>query len=125
MSCVAALFHKHNALWGFEMRLVLRNGFAHPNETFTTDDELDALVYEAEKRSVMVMGVRCVRMVAGALTVEFHDPYNAAAAHDLTGWPIDSRNTLQPVLKPRDGVHPAVVASGYAYGDLVLEEEAA
>ncbi len=74
---------------------------------------------------MLVMGVRCVRMVAGVLTVEFYDAFNAAAAHELTGWAITEGNVLKPKLKPRDGVHPAVVSQGYAYGDLELEEEAA
>jgi hypothetical protein len=112
-------------LRGFEMRLVLRNGFAHPNETFASDDDLDALVDAAEKRSVLVMGVRCVCMVAGVLTVEFHDAHNASAAAELTGWPQCDDRVLQPKLKPRDGVHPAVVSKGYAYGDMELGEEAA
>jgi hypothetical protein len=107
------------------MRLVLRNGFVHPTETFVDADHLDAMVEEAEQRSVVVQGVRCVSMVAGRLLIHFHDGCATLEAQMKTGWLNAGDAMLQPTLKPRDGVHASIVAQGHAYGDYVVEEEAA
>lgn len=107
------------------MRLVLRNGFAHPAETFKSDDDLDALIDAAEQRSVIVQGVRCVRMAAGRLLIEFHGARPTLEAMMDTGWLLSGENMLLPTVKPRDGANGAVVVKGFAYGDYEIEEDAA
>jgi hypothetical protein len=105
------------------MRMVLRNGFAHPSQAFTSDDDLDAMVDAAAERSVVVQGVRCVRMVAGRLLIEFHDGSAAHEAQLKTHWPNADVHTLQPTLKPRDG-GVSVVADGFAYSDYEIDKAA-
>lgn len=107
------------------MRMVLRNGFVHPSQTFSDNDDLDALVEDAARRSVVVQGVRCIRFVAGALQVEFHDGRATLEAQMKTGWPNRSETALCPALKPRDGAHPSIVVDGYAYGDLEVDQDKA
>lgn len=107
------------------MRMVLRNGFVHPSQPFKDADDLDAMVDDAARRSVVVQGVRCVRFVAGALHVEFHDGRATLAAQMVTGWPNRSEQALEAALKPRDGAHPSIVVDGYAYGDLEVEQDKA
>jgi hypothetical protein len=104
------------------MRMVLRNGFAHPDQRFVSDDELDAMVMEAEKRSVVVQGVRCVTFAAGMLQVQFHDGRAAREAQFKTGWVNASEDTLHPTMKQLEGVHASVVAQGFAYSDYAVED---
>ena len=106
------------------MRMVLRNGFVHPSEPFLDNDDLDAMVEDAARRSVVVQGVSCVRFVSGMLHVEFHDGRATLEAQMKTGWMNTNENTLQPVLKPRDGAHPSIVVDGYAYGDFEVDKAA-
>lgn len=105
------------------MRLTLRNGFAHPSNPFITDDEVDAQVEAAAQRSVVVQGVRCVRMVAGQLVIEFHDGKAMLTAQADTRWPATDGKALAPVMKQREG-GVSVVTNGFAYHDMIVEKAA-
>jgi hypothetical protein len=110
---------------GGSMRMTLSNGF--PVQTKRSRDldadELDRLIDEAEQRSVVVQGVRSVRMLGGRMFLEFHGTREVGAALGETGWPVHNDTTLQATLRQRDGVHPAMVVQGIAYGDWWITEQ--
>jgi hypothetical protein len=79
------------------------------------------LEQEAQQKSVVVQGVRNVRMVDGQLTLEFHDHGKACVAVTETGWKGVAENTVSAPLRYRDGVHAAVVIGSYAYSDYEIK----
>jgi hypothetical protein len=105
------------------MHVRLHNGFRHPPQPFITDDEVDVMVAEAAGRSAVVQGVRTVRFASGVLEVEFEDSRWTRWAQGYTGWPKCGVHTLCPFLKLRDGIPPAVIIDGVAYGDYTVEAD--
>jgi hypothetical protein len=104
------------------MKVVFSKGFPIPKTRYAGIEDIEALETEAEKRSVIVQGVRNVRMVAGKLTLEFHDPINACVACTELGFKgADNERTVDVPLRYRDGVHAAAVIGKYAYSDYEIK----
>lgn len=103
------------------MKVVFSKGFPIPKTRYAGIEDIEALEQEAEQRSVIVQGVRNVRMKNGKLTLEFHDHAKACIACSETGLKGASENTLDAPLRYRDGVHAAVVIGGMAYSDYEIK----
>jgi hypothetical protein len=104
------------------MKVVFSKGFPIPKTRWAGIEDIEALEQEAEQRSVVVQGVRNVRMVDGQLTLEFHDPIKACVACTETGWKgAKDERTVKAPVRYRDGVHGAVVIGSYAYSDYEIK----
>lgn len=99
------------------MKVVFSKGFPIPKTRMAGIEDIESLESEAEKRSVVVQGVRNVRMVNGQLTLEFHDHAKACVACSETGLKGSAENTLSVPLRYRDGVNAAAVIGGMAFSD--------
>lgn len=103
------------------MKVVLSKGFPIPKTRYAGIEDIESLEQDAEKRSVVVQGVRNVVMRGGRLVLEFHDHGKACIAVSETGWKGVDENAVEAPLRYRDGVHPAIVCGDFAYSDYEIK----
>ena len=95
------------------MKLLLSHGYPHPMPENLTDEEVDEFA-ESRLRALTLYEVKHFEQKY-TTTVEFKTASDAAAAHEVTGWPYwgQSRTILEA---------PST-ADGYEFPSIITNEE--
>ena len=95
------------------MKLLLSHGYPHPMPENLTEEEVDAFA-ESRLRARILYEVKHFEQKY-TTTVEFKTASDAAAAHEVTGWPYlgQSRTILEA----------SSTADGYEFPSIITNEE--
>ena len=96
------------------MKLLLSHGYPHPMPENLTEEEVDEFV-ESRLRSVILYGVTHFEQKY-TTTVGFKTASDAAAAHEVTGWPYWGFQNSAILEAPS-------TADGYEFPSIITNEE--
>jgi hypothetical protein len=103
------------------MRVVLRNGFAHPSKAVITED-IDTVIERAEKRQLQLEHVSNIHYTRGQLCMQFDSAADKQLAARVTRWASLGERVLAVQMLPGDG-RAWLKANGYIYSDYHISEE--
>lgn len=103
------------------MRIVLRNGFAHPQKAGISED-FDAVIEAAAQRQLQVERICYIDYTKGQLYLHFNDPAAMQAAARATRWTSMGERVLAVQMLPGDG-RAWLVARGFMYSDFQISQE--
>lgn len=104
------------------MRIVLRNGFAHPQKAGVVQD-VEMAIEQAAQRQLALERIRDIHYTQGQLYLQFENRAAMERAARMTCWAAASgKRVLAVQMLPGDG-RAWLVAAGFMYSDYQITQD--